>query len=98
MKFNAPRGTNDILPPDSYKWQYIEKVTHELFSNYNYEEIRTPIFEYTELFQRGIGEVTDIVEKEMPSLERQATETGDWRYFLRASQRKEELDEAGNTV
>src|SRR6056297_1363824 len=69
MKFNAPRGTNDILPPDSYKWQYIEKVTHELFSNYNYEEIRTPIFEYTELFQRGIGEVTDIVEKEMYTFE-----------------------------
>lgn len=65
MKFNAPRGTNDILPPETSKWQYIEKVTHNLFNNYNYEEIRTPIFEYTELFQRGIGEVTDIVEKEM---------------------------------
>ncbi|MFP4198623.1 MAG: histidine--tRNA ligase [Halanaerobium sp.] len=69
MKFNAPRGTNDILPPDTLKWQYIEKKTHEIFSNYNYQEIRTPIFEYTELFQRGIGEVTDIVEKEMYTFE-----------------------------
>lgn len=69
MKFNAPRGTNDILPPDTLKWQYIENKTHELFSNYNYQEIRTPIFEYTELFQRGIGEVTDIVEKEMYTFE-----------------------------
>lgn len=69
MKFNAPRGTNDILPPETLKWQYIEKKTHEIFSNYNYQEIRTPIFEYTELFQRGIGEVTDIVEKEMYTFE-----------------------------
>lgn len=69
MKFNAPRGTNDILPPDTLKWQYVEKKTHEIFSNYNYQEIRTPIFEYTELFQRGIGEVTDIVEKEMYTFE-----------------------------
>lgn len=69
MKFNAPRGTNDILPPDTLKWQYIEKKTHEIFANYNYQEIRTPIFEYTELFQRGIGEVTDIVEKEMYTFE-----------------------------
>lgn len=69
MKFNAPRGTNDILPPDTLKWQYIEQKTHEIFSNYNYQEIRTPIFEYTELFQRGIGEVTDIVEKEMYTFE-----------------------------
>lgn len=69
MKFNAPRGTNDILPPDTLKWQYIEKKTHQIFSNYNYQEIRTPIFEYTELFQRGIGEVTDIVEKEMYTFE-----------------------------
>lgn len=69
MKYNAPRGTNDILPPDTLKWQYIENKTHQLFSNYNYQEIRTPIFEYTELFQRGIGEVTDIVEKEMYTFE-----------------------------
>lgn len=79
MKFNAPRGTNDILPPDSLKWQYIEQKTHQLFSNYNYQEIRTPIFEYTELFQRGIGEVTDIVEKEMYTF----TDKGDRSITLR---------------
>ena len=62
---NAPRGTNDILPPLSLKWQYIEEVARELMVSYNYQEIRTPIFEYTELFQRSIGETTDVVEKEM---------------------------------
>jgi len=66
---NAPRGTNDILPPESAKWNYIENKAKMIFDLYNYEEIRTPIFEYTELFQRGIGEVTDIVEKEMYTFE-----------------------------
>ena len=65
MNLNAPRGTNDILPPLSLQWQYIERVAREILSSYNYNEIRTPIFEYTELFQRGIGETTDVVEKEM---------------------------------
>ncbi|HKL13745.1 MAG TPA: histidine--tRNA ligase [Halanaerobiales bacterium] len=66
---NAPRGTNDIIPPESTKWNYIEKKAKYIFDLYNYDEIRTPIFEYTELFQRGIGEVTDIVEKEMYTFE-----------------------------
>ncbi len=66
---NAPRGTNDILPPQSFKWNYIESKAKYIFDLYNYEEIRTPIFEYTELFQRGIGEETDIVEKEMYTFE-----------------------------
>src|SRR6056297_2101332 len=66
---NAPRGTNDIIPPESTKWNYIEKKAKYIFDLYNYEEIRTPIFEYTELFQRGIGEVTDIVEEEMYTFE-----------------------------
>ncbi len=65
MNLNAPRGTNDILPPLSLQWQYIERVAREILSSYNYHEIRTPVFEYTELFQRGIGETTDVVEKEM---------------------------------
>ncbi|MFW6006478.1 MAG: histidine--tRNA ligase [Halanaerobiales bacterium] len=66
---NAPRGTNDILPPVSLKWQYVEKKARDIFSLYNYQEIRTPIFEYTDLFQRGIGEATDIVEKQMYTFE-----------------------------
>jgi len=69
MNIKAPRGTNDILPPFSLKWQYIEKTAREIFDLYNYQEIRIPIFEYTELFQRGIGELTDIVEKEMYTFE-----------------------------
>ena len=66
---NAPRGTSDILPPVSLKWQYIEQEARKLFELYNYQEIRTPIFEYTDLFERGIGEATDIVEKEMYTFE-----------------------------
>lgn len=79
MKVKAPRGTNDILPPVSLQWQYIEDLTKKILHNYNYHEIRTPIFEYTELFQRGIGEVTDIVEKEMYSF----TDKGDRSITLR---------------
>jgi histidyl-tRNA synthetase len=69
MSINAPRGTNDVLPPVSLKWQYVLDKASELMKRYNYKEIKTPLFEYTELFQRGIGEVTDIVEKEMYTFE-----------------------------
>lgn len=60
-----PRGTNDILPEDVGKWQFVEAKIRELCHRYGYHEIRTPVFESTELFERGIGEATDIVEKEM---------------------------------
>ncbi len=65
MEIQAPRGTTDILPQDTAKWQYLENIAQKVFANYNYQEIRTPIFESTELFTRGIGEATDIVQKEM---------------------------------
>jgi len=61
----AQRGTKDILPENILTWQYIEKTARELFQNANYKEIRTPIFEGTELFCRGVGDSTDIVNKEM---------------------------------
>jgi histidyl-tRNA synthetase len=61
----AVRGTRDILPPASAVWNYVEAVAHQVFRTYNYGEIRTPIFESTELFARGVGEETDIVSKEM---------------------------------
>jgi histidyl-tRNA synthetase len=60
-----PRGTYDILPTEVTKWHFIEKVARELCERYRYGEIRTPIFEETTLFERGVGETTDIVEKEM---------------------------------
>ena len=60
-----PKGTKDILPDETYKWQYIEKKIYELFKNYGYKEIRVPVFENTELFQRGVGDTTDVVQKEM---------------------------------
>lgn len=59
------RGTSDILPGETEQWRILEKIIHEICSQYGYREIRTPIFEHTELFLRGVGETTDIVEKEM---------------------------------
>ncbi len=65
MKTQAIRGMNDILPGVSATWRYLEEVVREIVESYGYEEIRLPLLEYTELFKRSIGEVTDIVEKEM---------------------------------
>jgi histidyl-tRNA synthetase len=65
MLTNRPRGTSDLLPGVVEKWQFVERVARDVCRRYNYHEIRTPIFEHTELFQRGVGETTDIVEKEM---------------------------------
>ncbi|MBR2903995.1 MAG: histidine--tRNA ligase [Clostridia bacterium] len=62
---NVPKGTKDVLPSDSYKWQYVEGVAREQAKLYNFKEIRTPVFEHTELFLRGVGDTTDIVTKEM---------------------------------
>ncbi|MBV9277367.1 MAG: histidine--tRNA ligase [Candidatus Eremiobacteraeota bacterium] len=61
----APRGTQDVIPPLSGRWQELETRIHELARGFGYGEIRTPVFEATELFERGVGETTDIVEKEM---------------------------------
>lgn len=69
MSFQIPRGTQDILPEQAAKWQYIEQIARELCRRYNYQEIRTPIFEHTELFLRGVGDTTDIVQKEMYTFE-----------------------------
>lgn len=60
-----PKGTKDILPSESYKWQYVEQKVKEIFENYGFKEIRTPVFENTELFERGVGDTTDVVQKEM---------------------------------
>ena len=62
---NIPKGTKDVLPKDSYKWQYIEKIARQVADDFNAGEIRTPTFEHTEVFLRGVGETTDIVNKEM---------------------------------
>lgn len=58
-----PKGTKDILPQDSYKWQYIEEKSKELFANYGFKEIRVPVFENTELFQRGVGKLQMLYKK-----------------------------------
>lgn len=59
------KGTKDILPEEIKKWQYVESIAKEIFENYGYEEIRVPVIEKTELFLRGVGETTDVVQKEM---------------------------------
>src|ERR1700722_7967681 len=61
----SPRGTRDLLPPDTALWNFVEATVRDIFRAYNFHEIRTPIFESTELFARGVGEETDIVTKEM---------------------------------
>ena len=61
----SPRGTRDLLPPDTALWNFVEAAVRDVFRAYNFHEIRTPIFESTELFARGVGEETDIVQKEM---------------------------------
>ena len=61
----SPKGTEDLLPQDSYKWHYLEKKFAKTAELYNYREIRVPTFEHTELFERGVGDTTDVVEKQM---------------------------------
>jgi histidyl-tRNA synthetase len=69
MKFQVPRGTRDILPPDSDRWSEIEECARRILGSYGYREVRTPIFESTELFVRGVGTSTDIVRKELYTFE-----------------------------
>src|SRR6202158_5567706 len=75
----AVRGTRDLLPPETALWNFVEATVRDVFRAYNFQEIRTPIFESTELFARGVGEETDIVSKEMYTWEdrsRAASEKG----------------------
>lgn len=66
---NIPKGTKDVLPQDSYKWQFVENAARQTAREFNIRELRTPVFEHTELFQRGVGETTDVVTKEMYTFE-----------------------------
>ncbi|MED2972380.1 histidyl-tRNA synthetase [Bacillus sp. OV194] len=79
MGYQIPRGTQDILPGTVEKWQFVEEKAREICSRYNYKEIRTPIFEHTELFLRSVGDTTDIVQKEMYTF----TDRGDRSLTLR---------------
>ncbi|MCG3089216.1 histidine--tRNA ligase [Sporosarcina cyprini] len=79
MNFKVPRGTQDILPAQSWKWQRVEAIMRDICELYRYKEIRTPIFEQTELFLRTVGDTTDIVQKEMYTF----TDRGDRSMTLR---------------
>nr|PZN11812.1 MAG: histidine--tRNA ligase [Caldicoprobacter oshimai] len=65
MLTQAPKGTKDVLPDESYKWHYVEGMIREVTRLFGYKEVRTPTFEHTELFERGVGDTTDVVQKEM---------------------------------
>lgn len=65
MAVQAPKGTKDVRPDESYKWHYIECMARKICESYNFKEVRTPVIEHTELFLRGIGDTTDVVQKEM---------------------------------
>ncbi|MBP1757226.1 MAG: hisS, partial [Firmicutes bacterium] len=65
MKISAPKGTRDILPTEIAAWQQAERVFADVCTRYGYQEIRIPTFESTDLFQRGVGDTTDVVQKEM---------------------------------
>ena len=65
MEIKAPRGTNDVLPAESYQWQQVEDAARRVCDRFGYREIRFPTFEFTELFERGVGDTTDVVQKEM---------------------------------
>ncbi|MBR2720699.1 MAG: ATP phosphoribosyltransferase regulatory subunit, partial [Lentisphaeria bacterium] len=67
--FAPPPGTADIFPADAGTWRFLENTAAEVFSGYGYGELRTPIFEYTEVFQRGLGGETEVVQKEMYTFE-----------------------------
>ena len=80
-KLLAVKGMNDILPPESARWEWLEDKVRSLMGRYAYRNIRTPILEHTQLFVRGIGEVTDIVEKEMYSFEDRSDKYGDYDHL-----------------
>ena len=65
----APRGTQDMLPSEASKFQYIERTVAEIAAAFGFTEIRTPVFEHTELFNRSVGDTTDVVQKEMYTFE-----------------------------
>lgn len=75
----APRGTQDVLPEASHKWQHVESTVLGIAADFGFRELRTPVFEHTELFQRGVGETTDVVQKEMYTF----TDRGDRSVTLR---------------
>lgn len=79
MKFKVPRGTQDLLPEVTWKWQRVEEIIRDVCNRYRYDEIRTPVFEQTELFERAVGDTTDIVQKEMYTF----TDRGDRSLTLR---------------
>jgi len=76
--FRAPRGTRDLLPPETATWTRLERLADDLAARYGYRRIETPLFEVTGVFERGVGEVTDIVEKELFRIASRSEEAESW--------------------
>ena len=76
--FRAPRGTRDLLPTETSTWSWLERLASELATRYGYRRIETPMFESTGVFERGVGEVTDIIEKELFRLAPRTEESESW--------------------
>jgi histidyl-tRNA synthetase len=76
--FRAPRGTRDLLPPETATWTWLERLAADLAASYGYHRIETPLFELTDVFERGVGEVTDIVEKELFRIAPRTEEAESW--------------------
>ncbi len=85
MTFRAPKGTNDVLPPESRRWRRALKLWDDITERYGYELIMTPLFEATEVFARGVGEGTEVVEKQMYTFEDKAGRSLTLRPELTAS-------------
>ncbi|MDR0478684.1 MAG: ATP phosphoribosyltransferase regulatory subunit, partial [Burkholderiaceae bacterium] len=75
-KFTAIKGMNDILPPDSARWEWFEAIVRQTMARFAFRSVRTPILEHTQLFARGLGQGTDVVEKEMYSFEDRSDQRG----------------------
>lgn len=75
MSYQRPKGTNDILPGESEKWQFVEETARLVFNDYQYQEIRTPIFEHYEVIARSVGDTTDIVSKKCTTFTTKASAT-----------------------
>src|ERR1700690_1775907 len=93
-QFRAIRGTRDILPSDSSLWNWLERTARDVFESFNFREIRTPIFEQTDLFARAVGADTDIVGKEMFSFEDHPADFPDPRKNVLTSREFQILDDA----
>ncbi len=96
VMIKAVRGTRDLLPPETALWNFVEAAVRDVFRAYNFHEIRTPIFEETQLFARAVGEETDVVSKEMFTWEDRAQNDSKAKRSGRSVARHEPSGQSGS--